>query len=141
MNQPITIDSPDAAKVRPDALLRVSSVQKYFPINGGVLRRKVGDVKAVQSITFDVAPGETLGIVGESGCGKSTAGRTIMKLLEPTGGTIEFDGRDITHLSRKQMVPLRREMQMIFQDPYSALNPRHTVGAIISAPFKVQGVK
>jgi len=140
MSQPTTIDSPDAAKVRPDALLRVNQVQKYFPINGGILRRKVGDVKAVQSITFDVAPGETLGIVGESGCGKSTAGRTIMKLLEPTGGSIEFDGRDITHLSRKQMVPLRRQMQMIFQDPYSALNPRHTVGSIISAPFQVQGV-
>jgi peptide/nickel transport system ATP-binding protein len=140
MSQPITIDSPDAARVRPDALLRVNQVQKYFPINGGILRRKVGDVKAVQSITFDVAPGETLGIVGESGCGKSTAGRTIMKLLEPTGGSIEFEGRDITHLSRKQMVPLRRQMQMIFQDPYSALNPRHTVGSIISAPFQVQGV-
>ena len=127
---------------REDALLRVDQVQKYFPITGGgVLRRKVGDVKAVESISFDIVPGETLGIVGESGCGKSTAGRTVTKLLDPTGGKIEFEGRDITHLSRKQMVPLRREMQMIFQDPYSSLNPRHTVGAIISAPFKVQGVK
>ena len=127
---------------RDDALLRVDQVQKYFPITGGgVLKRKVGDVKAVESISFDIVPGETLGIVGESGCGKSTAGRTIMKLLDPTGGTIEFEGRDITHLTRKQMVPLRREMQMIFQDPYSSLNPRHTVGSIISAPFKVQGVK
>ena len=117
-------------------------MQKYFPINGGgVLKRKVGDVKAVESISFDIVPGETLGIVGESGCGKSTAGRTVMKLLDPTGGKIEFEGRDITNLTRKQMVPLRREMQMIFQDPYSSLNPRHTVGAIISAPFEVQGVK
>jgi peptide/nickel transport system ATP-binding protein len=117
-------------------------VQKYFPINGGgILKRKIGDVKAVESITFDVTPGETLGVVGESGCGKSTAGRTVMKLLDPTGGRIEFDGRDITKLTRKEMVPLRREMQMIFQDPYSSLNPRHTVGSIISAPFKVQGVK
>jgi peptide/nickel transport system ATP-binding protein len=127
---------------RKDALLRVDQVQKYFPINGGgVLKRKVGDVKAVEDISFEVSPGETLGIVGESGCGKSTAGRTVTKLLDPTGGKIEFDGRDITNLSRKEMVPLRREMQMIFQDPYSSLNPRHTVGSIISAPFKVQGVK
>ena len=130
------------AKTRPDALLRVHEVQKYFPIHGaGLLRRKVGDVKAVESISFDVIPGETLGVVGESGCGKSTAGRTVLKLLDPTGGKIEFEGRDITNLSRKQMVPLRREMQMIFQDPYSSLNPRHTVGSIISAPFHVQGVK
>jgi peptide/nickel transport system ATP-binding protein len=127
---------------REDALLRVTEVQKYFPITGGgVLKRKVGDVKAVENISFDIVPGETLGIVGESGCGKSTAGRTVMKLLDPTGGKIEVEGRDITNLTRKEMVPLRREMQMIFQDPYSSLNPRHTVGAIISAPFKVQGVK
>ena len=127
---------------REDALLRVTEVQKYFPITGGgVLKSKVGDVRAVESISFDIVPGETLGIVGESGCGKSTAGRTVMKLLDPTGGKIEFEGRDITNLTRKEMVPLRREMQMIFQDPYSSLNPRHTVGAIISAPFKVQGVK
>ena len=127
---------------RDDALLRVEGVQKYFPITGGgILKRKIGDVKAVESISFDVVPGETLGVVGESGCGKSTAGRTVMKLLDPTGGSIEFDGRDITNLTRKEMVPLRREMQMIFQDPYSSLNPRHTVGSIISAPFKVQGVK
>jgi peptide/nickel transport system ATP-binding protein len=132
----------DVSARRDDVLLRVENVQKYFPINsGGVLKRKIGDVKAVESIGFDISPGETLGVVGESGCGKSTAGRTVMKLLDPTGGKIEFEGRDITNLTRKQMVPLRREMQMIFQDPYSSLNPRHTVGAIISAPFKVQGVK
>jgi peptide/nickel transport system ATP-binding protein len=138
------VDETGANEVlrRDDALLRVENVQKYFPINGGgLLKRKVGDVKAVESISFDIVPGETLGIVGESGCGKSTAGRTVMKLLDPTGGKIEFDGRDITDLTRKQMVPLRREMQMIFQDPYSSLNPRHTVGAIISAPFDVQKVK
>jgi peptide/nickel transport system ATP-binding protein len=135
-------ESAEKAKKRPEALLRVDQVQKYFPIYGsGLLRRKVGDVQAVESVSFDVIPGETLGVVGESGCGKSTAGRTVLKLLDPTGGKIEFEGRDITKLTRKQMVPLRREMQMIFQDPYSSLNPRHTVGAIISAPFKVQGVK
>jgi peptide/nickel transport system ATP-binding protein len=135
------IDAPAASQQRSDALLRVEQVQKYFPITGGLLRRKVGDVKAVQSISFDLSAGETLGIVGESGCGKSTAGRTILKLLEPTAGRIEFQGQDITNLSRKQMVPLRREMQMIFQDPYGSLNPRHTVGTIISAPFAVQGIK
>ena len=138
------VDESNASAVasRKDALLRVENVQKYFPITGGgLLKRKVGDVKAVESISFDIIPGETLGVVGESGCGKSTAGRTVMKLLDPTGGKVEFEGRDITHLSRKEMVPLRREMQMIFQDPYSSLNPRHTVGSIISAPFKVQGVK
>jgi peptide/nickel transport system ATP-binding protein len=133
---------PSEVLRRDDALLRVDRVQKYFPITGGgVLKKKIGDVRAVESISFDIVPGETLGIVGESGCGKSTAGRTVMKLLDPTGGKIEFEGRDITNLTRKEMVPLRREMQMIFQDPYSSLNPRHTVGAIISAPFTVQGVK
>ncbi|MCA1713338.1 MAG: ATP-binding cassette domain-containing protein [Actinobacteria bacterium] len=141
INEEAGIDSPAASHTRSDALLRVEQVQKYFPINGGLLRRKVADVKAVQSISFDLIAGETLGIVGESGCGKSTAGRTILKLLEPTAGTIEFEGRDISKLSRKQMVPLRREMQMIFQDPYGSLNPRHTVGTIISAPFAVQGIK
>ncbi|MGZ4631343.1 MAG: ABC transporter ATP-binding protein [Actinomycetes bacterium] len=138
------VDESNASVVarRDNALLRVENVQKYCPINGGgLLQRKVGDVKAVESISFDIVPGETLGVVGESGCGKSTAGRTVLKLLDPTGGKIEFEGRDITNLSRKEMVPLRREMQMIFQDPYSSLNPRHTVGSIISAPFKVQRVK
>jgi peptide/nickel transport system ATP-binding protein len=123
-----------------DPILQVTDLQKYFPITAGLLRRKVGDVKAVDGITLGVAERETVGLVGESGCGKSTAGRAMLKLLEPTGGRISFEGRDITGLSRKQMVPLRREMQMIFQDPYNSLNPRHTVGSIIGAPYEIQGV-
>ena len=123
-----------------DPILRVTDLQKYFPITKGLLRRHVGDVKAVDGVSVEVGERETLGLVGESGCGKSTAGRAMLKLLEPTAGRIEFEGRDITGLSRRQMVPLRREMQMIFQDPYNSLNPRHTVGTIIGAPFDVQGV-
>jgi peptide/nickel transport system ATP-binding protein len=123
-----------------EAILRVTDLQKYFPITQGLLRRHVGDVKAVDGVSLEVAARETIGLVGESGCGKSTAGRAMLKLLEPTGGRIEFEGRDITGLSRREMVPLRRGMQMIFQDPYNSLNPRHTVGTIIGAPYDVQGV-
>jgi peptide/nickel transport system ATP-binding protein len=122
--------------------LKVTDLQKYFPINStGLFKRQVGSVKAVDGISLEVFPGETLGLVGESGCGKSTAGRSILRLLEPTGGQIEFNGQDIVKAKKKDLVKLRREMQMIFQDPFSSLNPRHTVGAIIGAPFAVQGVK
>ena len=124
-----------------DPLLQVSDLQKHFPITkGAILKRTVGQVKAVDGVTFDVAPGETVGLVGESGCGKSTAGRTMLRLLEPTGGSVKYDGKDLTTLSRSEMVFLRREMQMIFQDPYSSLNPRHTVGTIVSAPFRIQNI-
>jgi peptide/nickel transport system ATP-binding protein len=125
-----------------EPLLQVNGLRKHFPITkGALLRRTVGQVKAVDGVTFDVRPGETVGLVGESGCGKSTAGRTLLRLLEPTDGSVMFEDRDITHLGAKDMVLLRREMQMIFQDPYSSLNPRHTVGTIIAAPFKIQGIE
>jgi peptide/nickel transport system ATP-binding protein len=124
-----------------EALLRVSDLKKHFPVRKGLLKRETGAVRAVDGLGFEVRAGETLGVVGESGCGKSTMGRLITRLLEPTEGTIEFEGRDITHLGVSGMRPLRRDVQMIFQDPYSSLNPRHTVGAIVSAPFRLQGVK
>ncbi|MFD5040714.1 ABC transporter ATP-binding protein [Streptomyces sp. NPDC058377] len=124
-----------------EPLLKVDNLVKHFPITKGVLKRKVGAVQAVDGLTFDVRPGETLGVVGESGCGKSTMGRLVTRLLEPTGGTVEFQGRDITHMSAGKLRPMRRDIQMIFQDPYGSLNPRHTVGGIVGTPFRLQGVK
>ncbi|MGW1411223.1 ABC transporter ATP-binding protein [Streptomyces sp. NPDC002403] len=123
-----------------EVLLKVTGLQKHFPIKKGLLQRNTGAVKAVDGIDFEVRSGETLGVVGESGCGKSTMGRLITRLLEPTAGKIEFEGKDITHLGVGGMRPMRRDMQMIFQDPYSSLNPRHTIGTIVGAPFKLQGV-
>jgi peptide/nickel transport system ATP-binding protein/oligopeptide transport system ATP-binding protein len=125
-----------------EALVEVRDVVKHFPITSGiVLQKQVGAVHAVDGVSFDVLRGETLGIVGETGCGKSTTARLITRLLRPTSGTVSFEGRDISHMGRGEIKPLRKEMQMIFQDPYSSLNPRKTVGSIIAEPFKIHGLK
>jgi oligopeptide/dipeptide ABC transporter ATP-binding protein len=129
------------AAADPKALLVVDRMTKYFPIRRGVLQRQVGSVKAVDGVSFSVRPGETLGLVGESGCGKSTTGRVVTKLLDPTAGSVRFDGVEISQYRSGQMRPLRRDIQMIFQDPYSSLNPRHTIGTIIGAPFRIQHAK
>jgi oligopeptide/dipeptide ABC transporter ATP-binding protein len=125
-----------------DDLLTVTALTRHFPVKrGAILQRTVGQVQAVDGIDFTVPKGQTLGIVGESGCGKTTTGRLIARLDEPTSGKIVFDGTDITHLRTGRMRPLRREIGMIFQDPYSSLNPRHTVGTIVGAPLRVQHVQ
>jgi peptide/nickel transport system ATP-binding protein len=119
------------------ALLEVRHVKKYFPIRKGLLQREVARVHAVDDVSFAVQEGETLGLVGESGCGKSTLGRTLIRLLEPTDGEIIFQGRPIQHLGTRRLRPLRREMQMVFQDPYASLNPRKRVGTIVSDPMRI----
>ena len=121
-------------------VLEIRNLKKHFPVKKGVLRRTVGQVYAVDGISFAIGVGETLGLVGESGCGKTTAGRAVLRLIEPTSGSIEVDGTDITHLPKSELRPYRRQMQIIFQDPFSSLNPRMTAGDIVGEPLLVHGV-
>jgi peptide/nickel transport system ATP-binding protein len=121
-------------------VLEVTDLKKYFPVKKGVIRRTVGQVYAVDGVTFEVGEGETVGLVGESGCGKSTVARTVLRLLEPTAGTIRLAGRDITHLGKAALRPHRRDMQIIFQDPFSSLNPRMSAGDIVAEPLEVHAL-
>jgi peptide/nickel transport system ATP-binding protein/oligopeptide transport system ATP-binding protein len=124
-----------------EPLIEVRDLVKHFPLTQGIIfRKQVGAVQAVDGVSFDVLKGETLGLVGESGCGKSTTARLLMRLLDPTSGSVKLNGREIATLSRSELRPLRREMQMVFQDPYSSLNPRKTVGSIIGDPFDIHSV-
>ncbi len=124
-----------------EPLLEVRGLVKHYPVKSGALvGRQVGSVRAVDGVDLEVAPGETLGLVGESGCGKSTLCRTVLRLIEPTAGSIRFEGRELAGLSRRELRPLRRQMQMVFQDPYASLNPRKRVGEIVGTPLALHGL-
>jgi peptide/nickel transport system ATP-binding protein/oligopeptide transport system ATP-binding protein len=137
--------SSDASRPEPapragETIMEVRDLVKHFPIRAGLLQRQVGAVRAVDGVSFDVLRGETLGLVGESGCGKSTTARLLLRLMDPTSGSIKYQGEEIADLKTGQLKRLRREMQMIFQDPYSSLNPRKTVGSIIAEPYAIHGL-
>jgi oligopeptide/dipeptide ABC transporter ATP-binding protein len=132
--------APSGEKPGRETLLEVKDLKKHFPIYKGVFSRVSGQVYAVDGVSFEIGRGETLGLVGESGCGKSTVGRTLLRLLEPTDGTIRMDGEDITHLDREGLLPYRRRMQMIYQDPYASLNPRMSAGEIVGEPLIIHDV-
>jgi len=137
--QPVTEAAPASNGAR-EKLLRIEGLVKHFPVKAGVFKHTVGQVRAVDGVDLSVESGETLGIVGESGCGKTTLGRTIIKLLEPTAGQIVFDGVDITKFKRREMRPVRRDIQIVFQDPYASLNPRMTVREIVAEPLRIHGL-
>jgi oligopeptide/dipeptide ABC transporter ATP-binding protein len=138
---PVTVEPDTGVEPTGDELLVVEDVKKHFPITRGIIfQKEIASVRAVDGVSFTIKPGETLGIVGESGCGKSTLARCIIRLLDTTDGRIWFEGRDITKLTRTNMRPVRREMTMIFQDPYASLNPRKRVGFIIAEPLEVHGL-
>lgn len=137
MSEPIASNGNGRSR---EALVEVRNLKKYFPIHRGVLRRQVGAVQAVDGLTFDIYKGETLGLVGESGCGKSTTGRTILQLLEPTDGEVIFNDKDLTKLGKNELRRARRDMQMIFQDPYASLNPRLTVGSIVAESLEIHNI-
>ncbi|MDB9822379.1 ATP-binding cassette domain-containing protein [Deltaproteobacteria bacterium] len=123
-----------------DYILEVNNLKMHFPVRGGVFRRQIGKVHAVDDISFSVRPGKTVGLVGESGCGKTTAGRTILRLYKPTEGKVVFDGKDLSQLGKRPLQNLRKEMQMIFQDPFESLNSRHTIGYILEEPFIIHRI-
>jgi len=124
----------------PENVLEVRDLKKHFPIHKGLLQRAAGTVFAVDGVSFSIAAGETLGLVGESGCGKSTVGRTVLRLIEPTAGSIRLSGKDITTLDKSELRPYRRQMQIIFQDPFSSLDPRMSAGDIVAEPLRVHGI-